>query len=248
MGPLDDPGTIHPVQLSLPWLAPRDRSRRALVIAGRTYDVSIVRHRGARRYLLRVCPDDTLRLTVPRGAAIADGLRFVGEQSAWIERERARQRRRTASWRDGSPVLFRGREEPLSVSGLDVWCGAQHIVMPQDASDLRPIVEAHFLALATRELPPRCLEFAALHELRVALVTVRNQRSRWGSCSPRRVIALNWRLIQMPPAVCDYVLLHELMHLRQANHSRKFWREVEAVCPEWRERERWLRKHGRDLL
>ena len=59
---------------------------------------------------------------------------------------------------------------------------------------------------------------------------------------------LNWRLIQMPPAVADYVILHELVHLEHPNHSRRFWRGVERVCPEWRAAERWLRRHGRELL
>ena len=81
----------------------------------------------------------------------------------------------------------------------------------------------------------------------VAKVAVRSQRSRWGTCSPGRAISLNWRLLQMPPSVCDYVILHELMHLRQPNHSARFWREVERVCPAWRDGERWLRRHGREL-
>ena len=72
-------------------------------------------------------------------------------------------------------------------------------------------------------------------------MSVRNQRSRWGACSSRRVITLNWRLIQMPATVRDYVIFHELMHIRHPNHSRRFWREVEGVCAWWREAERWLR-------
>jgi predicted metal-dependent hydrolase len=84
--------------------------------------------------------------------------------------------------------------------------------------------------------------------LPISGVAVRNQRSRWGTCSPARKISLNWRLIQMPPEVSDYVILHELMHLRQPNHSRKFWREVAGVCPWWREAERWLRQYGRSLI
>ena len=79
-------------------------------------------------------------------------------------------------------------------------------------------------------------------------VSIRNQRSRWGSCSSRGAIALNWRLIQMPAEVSDYVILHELMHLREPNHSRQFWREVAAVCDGWRDAERWLKLHGRALL
>jgi len=79
-------------------------------------------------------------------------------------------------------------------------------------------------------------------------VTIRNQRSRWGSCARNGNIALNFRLIQMPPEVCDYVLIHELMHIRQQNHSRRFWKLVAAACPEFRERERWLRVQGRSLF
>ncbi len=129
-----------------------------------------------------------------------------------------------------------------------MWCGDQRIAVEDAGGDLRRRVEAHLRDLAARELPARCFELAARHGLAVARVTVRNQRSRWGSCSPRGAIALNWRLVQMPLRVSDYVVLHELMHLRRADHSRRFWREVEAVCPDWCECERWLRRHGREIL
>jgi len=217
-------------------------------VGGRVYQVNIARHRRARRYLLRVSPDGSLRLTVPRGAAIADGLQFAASQSDWIERERIRQRRCMAPWRAGSPVWFRGREVRLEVGYGVVTCGDETIRLKRADGDLRTTVEGHLMAIASRELPARLLELAATHGLKVARATVRNQKSRWGSCSPRGVITLNWRLIQMPPPVAEYVLLHELMHLRQPNHSRRFWREVERVCPTWREHERWLRKHGREIL
>ncbi len=217
-------------------------------MAGRIYQVNIARHRRARRYLLRVSPDGSLRLTVPRGAAISDGLQFAASQSEWIERERVRQRRRMAPWLDGSPVLVRGGEVRLQVASGVVTCGGETIRLKRTDGDIRTAVEAHLMAIASRELPARCLELAEMHGLRVARVAVRNQKSRWGSCSPRGLITLNWRLIQMPPVVSEYVLLHELMHLRQPNHSRRFWREVERVCPAWRESERWLRKHGREIL
>jgi hypothetical protein len=76
---------------------------------------------------------------------------------------------------------------------------------------------------------------------------VRNQRSRWGSCSRRRTISLNWRLIQTPAFVRDYIILHELMHLREMNHSARFWRQVEIVCPDYRNAEHWLKQHSRML-
>lgn len=109
------------------------------------------------------------------------------------------------------------------------------------AGDLRPEIEQYLRALATKELPRQTLEFAALHQLSVSRVAVRAQRSRWGSCSFKGVISLNWRLIQTPPFVRDYIILHELMHLRQMNHSARFWREVEGVCPDYRTAKRWLK-------
>jgi predicted metal-dependent hydrolase len=111
-----------------------------------------------------------------------------------------------------------------------------------------PDVEQALKAQAQRELPPRLLELAALHGLTVNRISIRGQRSRWGSCSPKGHIALNYRLMLMPPHVREYILIHELMHLKQPDHSRKFWRVVEAACPGFREAERWLRRHGSSLF
>jgi predicted metal-dependent hydrolase len=113
----------------------------------------------------------------------------------------------------------------------------------------RPATEVR--ALRTRaghELPPQLLALAATLGVTVARVTIRDQRSRWGSCSPKGHIALNFRLLLMPPEVREYVLIHELMHVKQPNHSRRFWRLVEAACPRFREAERWLRVHGPSLF
>jgi predicted metal-dependent hydrolase len=106
---------------------------------------------------------------------------------------------------------------------------------------LAPDVERDMRARAARELPARLHEFAAEHGLQVARVSIRNQRWRWGSCSPRGHICLNWRLVLMPPAVCDYVLLHELMHLKRLDHSPKFWKLVARACPDYESARRWLR-------
>jgi len=81
----------------------------------------------------------------------------------------------------------------------------------------------------------------------VRRITVRNQRSRWGSCSRRGTISLNWRLVQTPVFVRDYLVLHELAHLKEMNHSRRFWDEVARLCPGFREAERWLKQHSRLL-
>jgi hypothetical protein len=209
--------------------------------------VEIVRHRRARRYVVRVAADGAVRLTVPRRASIDGGLRFAATQGPWIARERQRQLDRSAPWRDGTCAWYRGTHDRLRCESGRIICGDLLVDLPP-GGDVRTTLERRWRALAEDELPPRCLELAARCGERVARVSVRNQRSRWGACSARGVITLNWRLVQMPASVCDYVIFHELMHLRQPNHSRRFWREVDAVCGWWREAERWLRKHGKEIM
>jgi predicted metal-dependent hydrolase len=101
---------------------------------------------------------------------------------------------------------------------------------------------------AKRELPPQLLALAARFGLKVTRVSIRGQQSRWGACSPTGHITLNFRLLLMPPEIREYVLIHELMHLRQANHSRRFWRLVEEACPAFRDAERWLKQNGPSLM
>jgi len=116
------------------------------------------------------------------------------------------------------------------------------------AADLRPAIERHLWGLVAHEMPPRVLEHASAHQLPVRRITVRNQRSRWGSCSRHGTISLNWRLIQVPPFVRDYLILHELTHMRAMNHSARFWREVERVYPGYEAAERWLKQHSSVLM
>lgn len=210
--------------------------------------VTIARHRLARRYVVRVGPDGGLRLTVPRGASLAGAFAFAQRQADWIVREMDRQRARQAPWVTGSRAWFRGELCELIVSDSAVSLGTEIIPLASPGADVRATVEAHLRALAATQLPERCRALARESHVSFSSVSVRNQKSRWGACSPTRAITLNWRLIQMPPPVCDYVILHELSHVRHPNHSHRFWHEVERVCGWWKDAERWLRRHGRELL
>jgi predicted metal-dependent hydrolase len=113
--------------------------------------------------------------------------------------------------------------------------------------DLRPVIERHLQSLAATELPKRTRALAELHGISVRKVSIRNQRSRWGSCSRRGTVSLNWRLVQVPEFVRDYIILHELAHFRQMNHSRRFWAEVAKLCPDFEAAEAWLKQHRRFL-
>jgi predicted metal-dependent hydrolase len=211
----------------------------------------MVRNPRARRYLLRLRPDGTARVTIPRGGSTAVARQFVERHAAWLERELQRlqtQPRKPVVWKIGTEIFLRGDavriEAGLNREVETVRFGSESVRVSDPAADLRLAIEGHLRQLATRELSPRVLELAARHGLTVRRVTVRSQKSRWGSCSRRGTISLNWRLIQTPAFVSDYICLHELMHLRQMNHSPRFWREMERVCPDYRMAERWLKEHS----
>jgi predicted metal-dependent hydrolase len=222
-----------------------------LVLNSRRVPVILVRNPRARRYALRVRPDGSARVTVPRGGSVAEAWRFAGRHIGWLERQLQGLANRPAKvphWTVGTEILFGGELVRIEAgtngeAGL-VRLGSELISVADMSADLRPAIERLLWRRAAQELPPRVIELAAFHQLTVRRVTVRNQRSRWGSCSRHGTISLNWRLIQAPGFVRDYIILHELMHLRQMNHSVRFWREVERVCPEYRDAERWLKGHA----
>jgi hypothetical protein len=209
-----------------------------------------VRQRRARHYILRLRDDGVVRVTVPWHGSRAEAEKFLIARREWIAREWHRRelaaRSRRGPWRAGTLVPLGGAEVPLAVTPAGgrfrvSFAGESLTVTALEAGNLRGRVEAHLRRLAARELPSRLSDLARLHGFAVSAVSVRNQRTRWGSCSPSGRISLNWRLIQAPPAVCDYVLLHELTHLRHPNHSARFWRELARVCPHHAEARRWLR-------
>ena len=214
-------------------------------------ELLFVRSGRARHYRLTLRRDGVAVVTVPARGSEREAQRFVEAHRAWLERARARQARKpraTAVWTIGTPVLWRGETHPIRVATEgerpQVCLAADVFRVAELAGDLRPALEAHFARRARIELPARTWELAAATGAPVKQVTVRNQRSRWGSCSVRGTISLNWRLVQTPDFVRDYILYHELMHLREMNHSARFWARVAEVCPGWRDAERWLKRNG----
>jgi len=205
----------------------------------------------ARNYRLTLRRDGTAVATIPARGSEREALRFVEEHREWLDRARERQRKRPRGvevWTLGTHVLWRGEMTEVRAAAVGakpmVCLAADVFRVPAFDGDLRPTLEAHFLRRAKVELPGRTWELSAVTGVGVTNVTVRNQRSRWGSCSANGTISLNWRLVQTPDFVRDYIIHHELMHLREMNHSDRFWARVEEVCPDWREAERWIKRNG----
>ncbi len=198
-------------------------------------------------------PDGSLRVTVPRGGSRREAERFVERQQRWIKGERRRVlvEHGPREWQHGSEILLNGAAVRIVVDRRGdktvVTYGNRRLILASTAS-VRRAIEDDLRERARVDLTARLRKLAKQHGMRLGVVSIRNQRTRWGSCAPNGNIALNFRLMQMPPDVRDYVLVHELMHIKQQNHSRRFWRLVEAVYPAFREAERWLRTTGKSLL
>ncbi len=218
-------------------------------------EVSFVRHPRAKRYIVRVDSRGKIVLTLPRRGSEHFALGVANQHRDWVrERQSAIESEIAASERGftfGDTILFRGERYCLEFSKD---CGRpvlgfenQRLFIADEGMDLRRPLRSFLVPLAKKEFPPRLREFADEFELSVNRVTVREQKTRWGSCSSNGTISLNWRLIQAPPEVLEYVMIHELMHFREMNHSQRFWSLVEAACPNYESCKKWLVDHQSEL-
>lgn len=225
----------------------------AVTVGSREVPLLMVRHRRARRYLLRLGPDGSARVTIPPRGTLEGARAFVERNRKWLAAQLSHlpsSAGPSASLKAGDQIWFRGERLPLAVlSSGQVQLGTERLAVPETPADLRPFVERHLQRLAKQELPALVARLAAQHGFsgNVKRVTIRNQRTRWGSCSSRGTISLNWRLIQAPDFVRDYIILHELAHFRHMNHSARFWQDVKRLCPDQALARQWLKEH-RQLL
>ena len=224
-----------------------------VVVGEHRVQVDFVRHPRARCYRLMLRRNGTARVTVPHRGTLTEAKSFLEKNLAWLSHRLQKAAEQPAALRaygDGLPVWFRGEAVTLHVDQATRSAklgGFQFGLRPHGRS-LAVQVETALWNLARRELPPLVAHQAALHGFTVQSISVRNQRTRWGSCSPRAGISLNWRLVQTPEFVRDYIILHELAHLRHLNHSKRYWAEVKRICPEYELAEAWLRQFGPKVI
>lgn len=219
-----------------------------LLVGETPVPLRFVHHPRARRYLLRLQPDGVACVTIPRRGSLTAARDFAGRNIGWLGEQLQRQANQSKTpsyWIVGTEIYFRGEKVRIEEADAGIVClGSEQIKVSAETTDLKPAIQKHLHKLAAKELPPRVMELAEANGILVTRVSVRNQRSRWGSCSRRGTISLNWRLIQCPDFVRDYIIFHELAHRRQMNHSKKFWEEVARLCPDYRAAEIWVKQHA----
>jgi predicted metal-dependent hydrolase len=230
------------------------RSTREILLNGCYLRYQLQRAR--RRTIGFVAGADGLSVSAPRWVSIADIEQALREKAVWILRAladgRERARRIEAArirWRDGAAVPFLGRSVTLvldgSVAGAELRCAvdgagvnermALHLALPRDANALqiRDVVRGWLQRQARRIFEERCAVYAPRLGVRMKRLALSSAATRWGSASADGSIRLNWRLVHFGLPVIDYVVAHELAHLREMNHGAKFWAAVRSVLPEF---------------
>lgn len=222
---------------------------------GRRFEVAVARRPGARRITLRVSgATGRIVLTLPPKARFDAARRFADQHGGWIAERVARIPQRI-SFALGSEIPLRGvphRVEQPSTGRIATRAqvdedGQALILVGGDPEGVPGRVRRFLQAEAGRDLRAAVEAYTAAIGIPARRISLRDTRSRWGSCSAAGGLSFSWRLILAPPFVLDYLAAHEVGHLKEMNHSARYWRLVRGLCPRTDEAERWLKANGAGL-
>jgi predicted metal-dependent hydrolase len=233
---------------------PPDPQLIEIAFDGAIYPVQLRRHRQARRYTLRIrAADHAVVLTMPVRGSVKEARAFAERNGGWIA-ARLKRLPQPIPFADGLELPLRGVPHRIvhrAGARGTVWVESGNamplLCVAGEPAHLARRVRDFLKREAKRDLEAASRRYAALLGVAVKRVSVRDQSSRWGSCTAAGVLSYSWRLILTPPHVLDYLAAHEVAHLVEMNHSRKFWRVVAGICPEWQRAKGWLNAHGAAL-
>ena len=228
------------------------------------HDLDYLLLRSKRRSIGFVIDDDGLRVTAPRWLALAEIEHALRARQRWIFAKLAERRERSArrllphmQWRDGASLPFLGRDLTLRLHAAqhgaishDADMGTLTLSLPPDADQqqLKDRVQAWLQAQARQVFSERLPLYAAKLAVSYRSLALSSAATQWGSCTADGRIRLNWRLIHFSLPLIDYVIAHELSHLREMNHSPRFWATVQSIFPEFETARKALREQAPDTL
>ena len=229
---------------------PADPIRTLALPGGAEIDIALRRSARARHALIRI--DDSngdVELVLPKRAALRDGIAFAHAKAGWIEK-RLDALPPAVPFRDGTvlPLLgellaltkpMNGARRTRRIDGA--------LMVPGEGVEFAGCVRRWLIAEAQREISRRAEDLARRVERPIKRLAIRDPATRWGSCSAAGGLSFSWRLILAPPAVLDYVVAHEIAHLRELNHSARFWSLVAGLAGEHDAERAWLRHNGTRL-
>lgn len=226
-----------------------------ITIAGR--DISYtVSYKNRKTIQLKIIGADRLAVSAPPNTSLAELDRMIRTKASWIAKKMLHYRQLAAnpvnaSWQHGAALLFMGKPYTISIHPA-----ARHsrVELSEDvitvttagntAAAVPGLLKAWYVNQAAALLPGRTAEWSGKLGVQPNRIVIKEQQTRWGSCSSLGNINYNWRIIMAPASVIDYLVVHELCHLRVPNHSADFWRLVGACLPDFKERRNWLKQNG----
>jgi predicted metal-dependent hydrolase len=219
------------------------------------FSIRLRRHRRARRYTLRIHPSDREAiLTMPPRGTLIDAKDFAQRHGAWIAARLGRLPK-AEPFQSGTVVPLRGTPHRIvhraGVRGT-VWTetrdsGEKILCVAGEAEHIDRRIHDFLKREARKDLQKASQYYAEALNVRVKRLSIRDQSSRWGSCTSAGSLSFSWRLILAPPYVLDYLAAHEVAHLVEMNHSPKFWKVVAKICGAVERAKTWLDTHGNDL-
>jgi predicted metal-dependent hydrolase len=234
---------------------PYEPSRILVKHGSQIYSVRLRRHRRARRYTLRIHPSDREAiLTMPPRGTIVDAKDFAQRHGGWIAARLGRLPK-AAPFLPGTVLPLRGVAHRIvhrTGQRGTVWTemresGERILCAAGGAEHTERRVHDYLKREARKDLQKAATYYAQALGVRVRRLSIRDQSSRWGSCTSAGSLSFSWRLILAPPYVLDYLAAHEVAHLVEMNHSPRFWRVVARVCDHVERAKTWLDTHGNDL-
>lgn len=219
-------------------------------IEGREIPLIVRRHPRARRMILRLnATGEGAVVTIPPHADPADGLDMARRQSAWL-RSRLDDIGQHTPFSDGASIPFHGRDLTVrhrpDARGT-AWLEEGEIHVAGALEHLSRRLGDWLRKQARADISPLAHAKAAIIDQTVSRITIRDTRTRWGSCSCKGGLSFSWRLVMAPPGVLDYVVAHEVAHLAHMNHSAAFWDTVHCISGHVEEGRDWLRTQGSAL-
>ena len=209
-------------------------------------EVRLKRNSRAKRFTLRLShTDGKATLTLPTNASLREAKGFAARQEGWLRAQISKLPERSLLL-DGGRLPFRGEDlEIAATTGKSICVEDGKILVGGKHSGAR--LQAFVKTEARNALFPAVEKYSAQINLPFKRITLRDTRSRWGSCSAEGNLMFSWRLVMAPPIVLNYVAAHEVAHLAEMNHSSAFWSVVKTLMPDYQNHRNWLREHGAKL-
>ncbi len=233
--------------------------KRAVIANGRRVEYTLIQS-SRTNVLFQALPGAGIRVYAPKHLALREVDGMVRERAAQLTKmqndveARLEANRRAHPVTDGSPILIEGRRCALRLHAGSRRSGRldgdeYHLTLPHPDSDaeVRAAIRSTLSALALRRIRARLEYYAPRVGVSPGRVAIRDQKSRWGSCSRKGNLNFNWKLVMAPPQALDYVVIHELCHMHEFNHSPRFWALVAAQMPEYEVWKKWLKGHAEDM-